>query len=399
MNRQLSTALFLMINFNCIAQIIFEKGYFIDNNDQKISCQIRNKEWKNNPVVFEYKTDDNLTVKTGSLESVKEFGVGTTIRFVRCTVDMDRSSDRVEKLTEEREPEFQEETLFLRILVDGKASLYHFEDGSLNRFFYQLDGSNILQLVYKRYFVSPTEAGVNNRYRQQLSNELKCGKELKVENLEYQKNPLVKFFIKYNECKKSEFTSYYKKWKKGSFHLGIRAGYHLNTLLVDGPFFSASDFKIQYKPGYRIGVSAELTLPFNKNKWAVLFEPNLQLFKAETTLESNFSLDRAVAVKANSIELPVGVRYYFFLNDKSKIFINFFSEIDVQLSTYVKIERTSSLTSSIPLHSNSVGAGYSFRSNFSLEIRYLIRKDILNGNPTWGGELSGFSFILGVNLF
>ncbi|MEZ4955434.1 MAG: hypothetical protein R2825_17870 [Saprospiraceae bacterium] len=399
MNRQLITALFLTLNFSCIAQVIFEKGYLIDNNDQKINCLIRNKEWKNNPEDFEYKIDNNSIVKIGSLENVKEFGVSTEFRFVRCTVDMDRSSDKVGKLTVEREAEFREEILFLRVLVEGEASLYHFEDGSLNRFFYQLDNSEILQLVYKRYFISPTEAGVNNRYRQQLSNELNCENGLRVENLEYQKNSLVKFFIKYNECKNSEFTSYYKKWKKGSFHLGIRAGYQINTLLVDGPFFSASDFKIQHKPGYRIGVSAELTLPFNKNKWAVLFEPNLQLFKAETTLESDIFLDRAVAVKANTVELPVGVRYYFFLNNDSKVFINFLSALDIQLSTYVDIERTADLPNTTPLILSSVGAGYSFKSNYNFEIRYMIGKDLLNDYATWGGKLSGFSFILGVNLF
>lgn len=36
------------------AQIIFEKGYYITNDDQKIDCFIKNNDWKYNPSEFDY---------------------------------------------------------------------------------------------------------------------------------------------------------------------------------------------------------------------------------------------------------------------------------------------------------------------------------------------------------
>ena len=44
---------------NCFAQISFEKGYFINNANQKTNCLIKNQDWKDNPTEFEYKLDEN----------------------------------------------------------------------------------------------------------------------------------------------------------------------------------------------------------------------------------------------------------------------------------------------------------------------------------------------------
>ena len=380
------------------AQIIYEAGYFIDNNGQRIDCLIKNIEWKNNPVDFAYKLSENTEVKTGTLTTVKEFGVGELIKYRRFTVDIDRSSDVNKKLSPNRQAEFNEETLFLKILVEGKADLYHYEDGSLNRFFYQVDGSPIAQLVYKRYYISASQAGVNNRFRQQLSIDLKCSNSMRVSNLGYNKIHLVKFFIKYNECQKANFTTNYLFKKKGTFHLGIKPGYTIHSLSVEGPFPSPRDFELSGEPGFRVGVSAEFTLPFNKNKWAVLIEPNFQQFSTKKNIEKNTFAD-VVTIENQVIEIPVGIRHYFFFGDNSKVFLNIFGNIDFPISTIIDYEQSLTFPNETFLTYLSSGAGYTFKSKYSIEARYSLNKNLLNDYLGWGGQFNGLSFILGYQIF
>jgi len=55
------------------SQISFEKGYFINNTNQRISCYIKNSDWKNNPTEFVYKIaleGDKMTAKSLKLRSL-----------------------------------------------------------------------------------------------------------------------------------------------------------------------------------------------------------------------------------------------------------------------------------------------------------------------------------------
>ena len=45
--------LFLIVT-ESFGQIKYEKGYFINNENKKIECLIKNKDWKNNPSEFSY---------------------------------------------------------------------------------------------------------------------------------------------------------------------------------------------------------------------------------------------------------------------------------------------------------------------------------------------------------
>ena len=59
MKKKLFFLLTIILSLNSYSQVSFEKGYHIDNNDQKISCLIKNLDWKNNPTKFEFKLSEN----------------------------------------------------------------------------------------------------------------------------------------------------------------------------------------------------------------------------------------------------------------------------------------------------------------------------------------------------
>ena len=76
-------------SISCFGQIVFNKGYFINNRNEKIECLIKNYDWMYNPVKIEYKLQDASDIVTAGIDSIKEFGINDFSRFVRAEVKID----------------------------------------------------------------------------------------------------------------------------------------------------------------------------------------------------------------------------------------------------------------------------------------------------------------------
>jgi len=68
--KKISVFSFFLFSMFAFSQIHFEKAYFINNNDLKTECLIRNVDWRNSPTTFEYKTDANSEVQKGDIKNV-----------------------------------------------------------------------------------------------------------------------------------------------------------------------------------------------------------------------------------------------------------------------------------------------------------------------------------------
>lgn len=395
MKKRILIALISILSFNCYSQIEFESGYFINNNGEQTNCLIKNIDWKNNPVEFKYKLSENSESKTATITSVKEFGVLNTSKYHRFIVNIDRSSENINNLSVNKNPQFNEEQLFLKVFVEGKASLYFYEDGNLIRYFYSHDNSNVEQLIFKSYKTPENKIGKNNRYKQQLWNNLKCEvfSMSDLENIGYNKRDLVKFFIEYNECKNSEFINFEKNQKKDLFNLTIRPGLNFSSLSIQNSASNSRDTDFGNKLGLRLGIEVEFIMPFNKNKWAILIEPTYQYFNSEKILST-----QTVNADYKSIELPIGIRHYFFLNDNSKIFINGAFVFDFSFNSKIDFENGNDLD--ITTRKNIVlGLGYNFKNKYSLEMRYGLSREILSDYIAWTSNYRTFSIIFGYNIF
>jgi len=149
--RTLLTPLFFFLSLSVVGQIFFEKGYIINSANQKKECFIKNVDWRNSPTYVEIKYSMNGDIETISFEEILEFGIDGASKFIRRSVLFDKSSDHLDHLSLEKAPSFELETLMLKVLVEGKASLYYYTQGSFQRFFFANNGSEIQQLVYKKY--------------------------------------------------------------------------------------------------------------------------------------------------------------------------------------------------------------------------------------------------------
>lgn len=406
MKKQLLIILIAIISTNSFAQISFEKGYFINNNDQKIECFIKNIDWKNNPTEFEYRLSENEETKIASIKSIKEFGILEISKYNRFTVEIDRSNDNINLMSTFKDLEYKEEQLFLKVLVEGNANLYYYEDGSLNRFFFKTDTSNIKQLIYKYYRApeDPNIIRINDNYKRQLWNNLKCQSiSMKnVENIDYEKNDLVDFFIKYNKCIDPEYIEYEKKQKKDLFNLNIRPGLNSSSLATQNYLLNSKDIDFDNEFGFRFGIEAEFIMPFNKNKWAFIIEPTYHYYKSETNIRLYPSSEvlfttQTVNVDYTSLELPIGIRHYMFLNNDSKIFINASLIFDFSLNSKIDFEKSLDLD---VYTKNNLAFGVGYKNNkYSFELRYHTARDILGSYDYWRSDYNTLSVIFGYSIF
>ena len=400
------TTLAALLSLQSHAQITFEKGYFVNESDQKIDCLIKNVDWRNNPSVFQYKLSEAAPVEEAKIDGIKEFGIYGYSKYVRYSVKIDISGNQIDELSHERNPVFDEETLFLKVLIEGKASLYLYQDKSITRFFYKVDTSAVTQLVYRRYLANSNKIVENNLYKQQLLTELKCqGITVNdVTRIGYFEKDLERFFSKFNICTGSENEIFETK-KRDYFNLALKAGVNLSSLSIDNSISNLRDTNFGSNINYRFGVEAEIILPFNKNKWAIITEPSYQYFNSEKSEEYSLLVGGKLISKVDyqSIQIPVGLRYSIFLKSGFKIFLIVSYIMNLSNNSSITFNREDgSLVSSLdikPTKNVSLGIGCTLKEKLSFEVRYQSNINLLGNYSYWFSSYKNLSIMLGYKLF
>ncbi len=387
-----------LIYFNGFGQISFEEGYYINNQGKQINCLIKNIDWYNNPSKFECKDSEIDEFKILGIDSVQEFGITNKSKYVRSSVRMDKSSVNINELSKIRGAIWEDEVLFLKILVEGEASLYLYQERDLSRFFYKINNGGVEQLVYKIYKTKDNKIGENNSFKQQLYNyvrsELHTMSDLK--KLDYSRNDLIRYFKKYNVDKGSVFVNYDKDRDRNSFHLTIRPGIVYSNSKLDINDMYLGNVSFNNVLSCRFGAELEFNLGFNGGKWAVFAEPTFQYTKASESKELSKIVTADLDYK--SIELPIGLRHYFFLNDKSKLFVNGSLIIDFEFDSKIEFNRYPDLE--ITTRNNlAVGFGYKYLDKYSVELRYGTKRELLSDYMENKLKYESISIILGISIF
>lgn len=417
MKNQLLIAFLFYFHFS-YSQITFEKGYFISNNGIKTECFIKNIDWRNNPTEFEYKTqisDTQSLIQT--ITTIQEFGIDNISKYKRFKVNIDRTSHNINVLSTNKNPIWKEEILFLKLLIEGDATLYSFSQENLTRYFYETKNTPLEQLVYMKYLSDETNQEIynstdnikeNNQYRQQLYNNVKCDNtsESDLKKVTYRKSSLVKYFSKYNSCGTNSVVNYEKKSTENLFILKITPGINLASLSISdpNPYYNKST-KMDAKAIFKIGIEGEYTLPFNKNTWSLFINPTYQKYEAEKTFVKNDGFgtrgkDVTYHLKADysSIEFPIGIRHYIYLNKTSKIFINAAYVFGVTGKTTLEYSDNTKLESG-SRNNFAIGFGYDFKKRYSAELRFNAPRQILSDYISWSAKYSTIGISFGYKIF
>jgi hypothetical protein len=411
MKNYLTLFLFL-ITLTTYAQGKYQQGYFIDMNNNRVNCFIKDIDKAATPEKFDYRLTEGGERLTGTINTIKEFGIGDRKKYVRATIKLDKSlyhTTDIGRFSNEKSPVFEEVTVFLNVLVDGDASLYMYEYGSLRRYFFKTTESEIYPLVYKKYvfidegFGSTDQLKENKEFHQQLFNQVNCGNMQAgdIMKISYTRRELVKHFDEYNTCKGIDYVNYDSKQTQTVFNVNLRPGIALGEKVFNGGRW---DGKFENKMVFRFGVEFEILLPFHKNKLAIIIEPNYINYKSEN-VPVNFQVTETGSSVVNlssyyeAIEVPVGLRYYFYLNSDSKLFVN---------AAYLP---SSTINSKITREGNDItqlgsptgyafGAGYNFNNKYAVEVQYSTRETIYQGpGSLMNTNFNAISILLSYNLF
>jgi hypothetical protein len=396
--------LLLFATSSTFGQIVFEKGYIIDNENHKTDCLVKNYDWKNNPKDIEYKLNEESQLEKASVGNIKEFCIIGVSRFVSANVKIDRSANELDRLSINRNPVWEQKQLFLKVLLDGKASLYYYEDGTLNRFFYSTNDSVPQQLIYKRYIYKVSTIGINNGYQQQLWSDLHCDNLTlnDIQKLNYKKDDLLAFFRKYNTCMGGKEDNSEARATKFGYNLKITPGVNISKLYAINAT-SHTNVTFNNNFNYSLGLEGEIILPYIKNKWAVVFNPTYQYFKGSMNYNvynmlTGQSFNNTATINYSSLEFPIGVRYYMFLNNNMKLFLNFLYIPFFSLNLNKDVNMNGSMLDVRTKDSYAVGGGISYK-RLSGEVRYYSNRDIVSNYVFWQVYYSRLAFVLGIKLF
>lgn len=387
-------------------QIKFEKGYYISNDNQRVDVLVKNMDWKNNPTYFEYRKTEDAAIQKLTIDDVQVFEVLGESKYVRNNVMIDRSNPNLSQISEERDPKFNQELLFLKELVPGDAALYEYTAGNLIRYFIKKGDKPTEQLVYKSYMKDLSSLTYNEDYKIQLKNELNCDAitSKDTNDVRYEKNSLEKLFVKYNTCKSSDYVSKIKQTAKGKLNLNLRPRLTSSKATI-GTVSKIYRSNFDNELDFGMGVELEYVLPFNKNKWAVIVEPTYRSYSSEINDIESVGLRRnySSTIKYQSIQFPIGLRHYFYINANSKLFINASVVIDAPFSSTFeqKIENVPPFNElKLTAKPNAAfGAGYNFRGKYAVEVRYFTETNITTDYVFISSPYNAVSFILSYNLF
>ena len=403
-------------------QIEFESGYYVDNDGNRIDCLIKNREWTINPEIFDYKIGEN-EVSTASIDDAKEFGVGNK-KYIRAIVDIDMPA-KASSMSYERDFTFVRDTIFVRSLVEGKASLFSYTTSQSKIFLLKTAEKEITQLAYKQYLLPDERIVENNRYKTQVQGHLQHPEIpiSEIEKLTYKENALTKYFMKYNSLFGESIALNKNEKNKGDWHYAIKLGAFQSTVSNDNSHFLTEldgEYSLEITP--RIGIEIEYNLPVKGNKWSLIQEITYTSQQSDGTVKGRLAITygnseftvfpinnaSSYVFKYVQVSLPGAVRYYSFLSDKSKIMITGGAYLDIPFGSRVTWDNENLAELNLaelkitPVLLYKFGIGYVYNNKLGIEFSNEFGRKKINVKPDynpydiqhWNFNINGMALML-----
>lgn len=391
--RRTFTFLALILFTGAFAQPEYESGYYISNDGVRHPANIKFKDWSYNPKQFTIVVANESKEQSISVSEAAEFGVIGKARYVRYIGNVDQSSEKAESLSDDREPINIVDTIFIKALVEGPASLFVYSNQYFTRYFYSLNGSSIQQLVYKQY-LDGNAVKQNETFKQQLWPLFNGGTTTAqtVNRLKYRKSDLVQFFVNHNKGLKADFLDRTSTESKAYAEISIRPGFGIGNFTATEIFVGNTTHKFKSAPYFRVGAELDFVLPVRNNLWSVVVEPTFQSFKSDyqdgNTLQT---------INYSCLEVPMGVRRKFPIGKQSKMFINAQYVLSMKTSSYMLFDNTKFRLDYADNFAFGLGLQ---KGKWSAEFRYNFDRNPLNKyTGTWSSRYTNTALILGYRLY
>ncbi|NPA45885.1 MAG: hypothetical protein GXO24_01580 [Chlorobi bacterium] len=405
-------ALFSGLNVSAQQNPRYEPGYVIDQNGQTLRVEILNKDWAYTPEKITYRFQGKKKVATPG--NVKAVGIPNKWKYISATVDVDTVPDLVNRLSKRRNPDWAHKTIFLKVLVDGKADLFLYKKPNMNRFFYRIDNGPIKPLIHRRYFVFNekekiyNKIAVNNDYKQTLYNAFKCPgmSRKKFEALNYTVEDLKKIFREYNRCKKESYRSFNTYSSPGILNVNVTARGDMFRMHIKHAQKNLDNQTASQGMGGGLGVTVEYVLPFAHNMWSLFTEPALRIghqnlsFEKENTITSETE-KYLWEYKNLSLDIPLGIRMYFIRNEGFNAFGELAFVLNADLGSELIQYKNDELDQTLKPKSKSYwegGVGMS-AGRLSAILRYYYNANMIANYHLYSSPYNGFALVIGYRIW
>lgn len=289
---------------------------------------------------LEFKNTEFGTFRKLPLQVISEFGA-EGYKFIKAEVDVDVTGGSTALAASSKDPFFEKRTVFMEVLVESNASLYLFQEGSNNRYFFKVNdkGKSIKQLVYKKYNYN-TYIVENMLFKQQLAIDVLCPKDnsSKYVKLQYNKSSLIPVFEEYNRCTGFEsVVSAEAIEKASSMSYAVIAGAGMSSTIGEVP----ANFTVKAK-GTAYFIGGEATIKIKYSGFSMFGKVQLQRFSGEGTnqhlLGSSYVEKNRMEVNITELNFNVGGRYTFEIAGTERLFLEASLLVAAPISSDVKAE-------------------------------------------------------------
>ncbi|MCL6272958.1 PorT family protein [Muricauda sp. 2012CJ35-5] len=377
----LSLLFILILTTNFYGQTQFEPGYFVNVKGERINCLIKNSRWSDSPEKVSYKLSKSGSTETFDYETVREFGVEEEVRFIAVTTEFPNSFRKPSKSDIEPVPIMTKNTVFVKQILQGTASLYEYRGNNQEFYLYQSGDSELIVLNYKKYVTTEDyKVRENNIYKRQLSKELICGGNQDIQKVAYTSKSLISYFREYNKCVNPEGLDESKVIvrKKVKTNFKVYGGIQQYGFTFERNFRTL-DFGEKTVP--KFGVELEGILPFNNNKWGIFLSIDYSSYYSDiTSPSSNFV---SYSMKLNRLGTVLGGRHYVFLNNKNSIFfeagVTFDKDFDSRIDEFIQNQffENDEFNMLEFNFSGTFGLGYSYNQHLAIKLNYYLDQSLL----------------------
>lgn len=332
---------FFFVFIHAFAQQNFTQGYIVKYPSDTIQGFINDRNWTLNPRKIEFKTTrESEATTTFTADQIRSFYTSYSDEFYYgAIVYVDRTPFELGAILTPKEigrrsSEFiRKDTVFLRVLVKGKATLLGLEDGRSQTHFYinKTDPDTTLELQYKRFrvdnAVGSDQIGTTKEYQIQLENYLSDYQAImnKIKTTNYNEQALKKLFFSYNEHFTPKITPYKKPEDRFSFHvytlIGISVSQVRFTSQATGTisdYYSQAKFANSVDPTINLGL--DWVMPRLRSRWSWYNEAGYRQYSysdernyegsAVTTLPTAMTNEK-IGIKAQTIRCLSAIRFTY----------------------------------------------------------------------------------------
>lgn len=298
MKGRLFIAFFITVSINIgLAQKNFTKAKVITRSSDTLSGYIDYKEWIKSPNQISFKETQEQTAVTYAPYQIAGFIITEnkeTYHSLDFAVEnLPRSSNKIIyfnlKEYTNRVKKIEPVSAFVRVISDGKATLYHYVDKNSEPHFLIRKDGNLTVLVY--HVVETKHYSARYReYRSQLSGLLNdtCEK-LAIFNVDYYVGPMRKLMDDYNACFNGAKKTDLPRKDRGLWEYGVMvgAGYTNMTHSMATPY---RNFKINGQAHTTPVGGAFLNYVFarGRGRFALLNELNTYQFKSKAFFDDEY---------------------------------------------------------------------------------------------------------------